>query len=412
MTINGHTDALRELDFPTPVVLPGGVPLDDRPGFPLAAEYRPLHSGLLVPTSDQDTAPLTRISLSTGVHSVRRETALSHPAQSNGHLLTAPAPAAPPAPPAAPVSVAPPAPQYATPSGWQRLAAALAVRIAGERGDVARDSGRDRYVPGWTLWPLGAFTVGAAIAAFILSFQMIMPVVRAAGWTAGAWLGPIVIDLAAVAAAFMGVASRHPAFVRTGRFLLVTATGLSISLNLAGHQVVTPTGAVAAGPVLPPAWDWAVWLFSVTVPVILAVLIHVFGKALIAWTTQQAALKEADKKAKAKLAEEAQLAEEARLAAQRAQAAAAAPAPSTPEQVAAETTAPRPARPAPPDRRARHRTPGAKERKERALEIARAANATTPAAIRDALQAAGVAVPSQSTLENYAKELKQPQPST
>jgi hypothetical protein len=38
--------------------------------------------------------------------------------------------------------------------------------------------------------------------------------------------------------------------------------------------------------------------------------------------------------------------------------------------------------------------------------VARAANARTPKEIRQALQQAGIRVPSQSTLENYARELR------
>ena len=150
----------------------------------------------------------------------------------------------------------------------------------------------NEHVPGVAVVLLGVLALAVATAAFTLSFQMILPVVTAAGWTPPvSYLGPVVIDIAAVAAAFMGVLSAHPAFSRTGRQLLVMATFLSIILNLAGHQVLASSESGKQSTV-PEGWAWTVELFSIMVPVILAISIHVFGTAFSIWLLQRRRNKE------------------------------------------------------------------------------------------------------------------------
>lgn len=236
-------------------------------------------------------------------------------------------------------------------SGWDQFWIAMAKRVentppkppkpakpAKPAKDRKPKRQKDRTIPGWAIWVVGSFLIPAAGAAFVLSFQMIQPVVLAAGWnTWASYLGPIVIDVAAIAAAIMGSISAHPIFVHTGHFLLITATTLSIVLNLAGHRLqeetqlarlgLTPEQAqddrvvratIAALPqeqasqvtLVPAEWEWAIYLFSIMVPVILAILIHAFGKALMAFLQERRARKEAEENKKREDAEAALLAQQ------------------------------------------------------------------------------------------------------
>lgn len=198
-----------------------------------------------------------------------------------------------------PASAVPPVPSAPTSSPGRSegsssqsgFAARLAEMARNLLGLSARGTGNE-HVPGVAVVLLGVLALAVATAAFTLSFQMILPVVTAAGWTPPvSYLGPVVIDIAAVAAAFMGVLSAHPAFSRTGRQLLVMATFLSIILNLAGHQVLASSEG-GNQSTLPEGWAWTVELFSVMVPVILAISIHVFGTAFSIWLMQRRRNKE------------------------------------------------------------------------------------------------------------------------
>ena len=261
--------------------------------------------------------------------------------------------------------------------------------------------------PGWWSWlvgerreapvsqaavvTVGFFALVAAASAFLLSFQMILPVVLAAGWSGiTASLGPIVIDVAAVAAAFMSVLSQHHAFERTGRLLLVAATALSIALNLAGHQVKKAGHEVTA---IPAGWDWSVNLFSVTVPLILAALIHAFGKALNAYLSQQAearaaAERQAEAERQQREAEEARAAAEAerqeREQAERQELLAAA------DEVAAK---PRPKRPVEADRKI-------------AVALGIKHRAGKPSELVKVLTAANYKPKSESSTKNWCREIR------
>lgn len=202
------------------------------------------------------------------------------PSSSPAGPTASPAPAPATQSPASPGHCAGPA--VAQPGFWSRVGEfARGLLGFGDRGTG------DEYVPGASVLALGVLTGLVATAAFTLSFQMILPVVTAAGWTAPiAYLGPVVIDITEVAAAIMGVLANRADFIRTGRQFLIMATFLSIVLNLAGHQVrASSPGAIHSS--VPPGWTWAIELFSVMVPVILAINIHLFGTAFSAWLAQR-----------------------------------------------------------------------------------------------------------------------------
>lgn len=141
-------------------------------------------------------------------------------------------------------------------------------------------------IPGWTLIPLSVLLLIAGAAAFALSFAMIVPVVEAAGWDgSAAWLGPVMIDIAAVAAALMGSVSRNKTFQRTGMALLVASTALSILMNLAGHQLKAKPEQVQQAVLA----ELAAVVFSVAVPTVLAALIHVWGRGVTTYLAERSA---------------------------------------------------------------------------------------------------------------------------
>lgn len=353
---------LAALDFPTPAAANGGM-------------YRPLYSGLWVPGGEQDTTPLPPVATDTAP-------AAESAAAAGGFQFPVPA-----LPSAAPASA--PEATSAAWSGCSRVAHALADRL---RRPQQHEAAR---VQGWTLLPLAVLMLAAAAAAFVLSFEMMLPVVVAAGWALAPWLGPVLIDLAAVGAAFMHVASRHAVFVRTGRFLLVVATSLSIVFNLAGHAMKLEAPAAAA---LPGHWHWVVWLFAVAVPVILAVLIHAFGKALMAWSAQQPPAGPATA-ANQPPAGAAPGSEN--------QPSTPGPSPSAAKPTAAakpataKRTATKPTTSSAPDSRG-----GGGVQRGEALAVGRAAGAVTPARLRDALAEAGWKPPPESTIKRWSRELR------
>lgn len=236
---------------------------------------------------------------------------------------------------------------------------------------------------------VGIFAGVVAISAFILSFFMIYPVVVAAGWPPDfAWLGPIVVDITAVAAAFMSVLSKHYVFVRTGRFLLFCATLLSITLNLAGHQMHELAPNALAGLRVPAGWAWATALFSVLVPVVLAVIIHLFGSALHIFMEQRERA-ERERREAAEAAERARAEEEQREQSRQARL----------EELARNAGGNVAVRP---------KRKGERPTKQVALALGLRNQATTPASLRTVLteHGWGVTEVDDSTVKRWARDIR------
>lgn len=284
--------------------------------------------------------------------------------------------------------------------GWAKLGALLYDRIASPK--------EEEPVTLSAVITVGAFALAAAVCAFLLSFQMILPVVMAAGWTGFvAYLGPVVIDVAAVAAAFMSVLSRHPSFTRTGMLLLVSSTALSIVLNLAGHQVKTDTGG--SDPVRVPAgWEWTVNLFSVVVPLLLAWLIHAFGKAITAYMNARS--REQAQKAAEEAEAERQAAEQARAEQEAAEADRARVEQANAALATAQQTTPNRAKPqtksAGTGKGKRKGATKPTATKDVALAVGRRDGICTPAPLRDALDKAGYAPASERAVKGWCAELR------
>lgn len=151
--------------------------------------------------------------------------------------------------------------------------------------------------PGWVVAVLGVLLLPLAVAAFTLSFVQLLPVMLFGGWdTSTAWLGPVVLDVTAVAGAVMHVVSLDPKVRAWGLGLLAGGTVLSIAGNLAGHSIRTPGNGARVplpqnmtGWTLPEGYQWVLIALSVAVPLAVAVLVHAFGAVLTAWLTTQPA---------------------------------------------------------------------------------------------------------------------------
>lgn len=175
-------------------------------------------------------------------------------------IAPAPTPPRPPEPEPAPA-----AEQPAT------LRAALLERLAGRRRTKAED---DKPPSPMVLWTTGAFTVAAVAAAFVLSYAMLLLVIQATGWTNFVgYIGPLVPDVAACAAAVMLVSHTRRGLAW---FLLVSSTGMSIIGNLAGHAIQRANNDAAGATVFPEGWSWVGDTFSVFMPSVMALMIHIF----------------------------------------------------------------------------------------------------------------------------------------
>ncbi|WP_158896003.1 hypothetical protein [Amycolatopsis anabasis] len=173
------------------------------------------------------------------------------------------------------------------------LLAAMAVigaqqlRLRRGRPDQMRDEDED--TPYWVVIVMTILLLPLAAAAFTLSFQMIWPVMIVAGWSVSvAWLGPVLVDIAAAAGAFMQLAIRNSTVQRSGRLLLLASTALSIVGNLAGHSIEKPDHAdqlppELRGAFLPAKWSWVVEAMSIAAPVFVAGLVHAFGHVLVGY---------------------------------------------------------------------------------------------------------------------------------
>lgn len=177
------------------------------------------------------------------------------------------------------------------------LLAALAV-VAVQQFKLRRNRTPHRHehedTPLWAVIVMAAMLLPLAAAAFTLSFQMIWPVMILAGWSVGvAWLGPVLVDIAAGAGAFMQLAVRNETVQWSGRLLLAASTGLSIVGNLAGHAIEKPHPSAAvppelSGAFLPHEWSWVVQAMSIAAPVFVAGLVHAFGHVLVGYMARRA----------------------------------------------------------------------------------------------------------------------------
>lgn len=331
------------------------------------AEVRELHPA----TETTDTGELPAVPDETGPDFSRpvKVTALPMPAPQRTEIRINPAPVAP-----APATESTPPAEKAKRSSLVSLL--LGAKIEAE-------------VPKSAVVVAAVILVPVALIAFALSFQITLPLIENGGWSGVvAWTGPLLLDAAATAAAIFGTLSRHYLFVRSGRMLLLLATVLSVWLNMDGHAFHAARNPGSGNSL-------ALVAYSVAVPIILAILIHLFGTALGVYLEQQAE-RERQERAEAERAErERQEAERRREAQQRAererQARAAAAEAEAEERKAA---LPKPKR-------------GEVAGKDVGIAYGIAYQATTYAPLRDVLQEAGYALPSsKNTLKNWLPEIK------
>lgn len=233
------------------------------------------------------------------------------------------------------------------------------------------------------------FLVPVAFIAFALSFQITLPLIENGGWSGVvAWMGPLLLDAAATAAAIFGTLSRHYLFVRSGRMLLLLATVLSVWLNMDGH-------AYYASKHPDSAKSLAMVSYSIAVPIILAILIHLFGTALGVYLEQKQE-RERQERAEAERAErERQETERRREAEQQAE---------RERQARAQA-----ARAEQNERIAELPTPKRGEVATKPVGIAYgvAHEATTFAPLRDVLKDAGYKLPaSETTVKNWLPEIR------
>lgn len=329
-----QVEVLRQLDFPTP-----------------DPEFRPLHSGLLVPSTDQETIPMTPVRAAPTAERVVDAPAAVSPVPA----LTTPTPARAPATtsPAPVEPVAPVPPEY-----WGRRGLSIVYWIAilgGAAGQIAFFG---------ALFDVGAWGyVAAAIIATTCETIMVSSGdtaldFRARGRSGGQWKPFAWI-------AFLAAA---------------TASGL----NLAHWLADLPELGVLFGLIA-----------------FIGFVLH-YMDGYIAGTDHLAHVADYEQLVAEIEAERRRIAKETeqdRRLAQRAAAAAIEPAaPPTAKPTKTKKTSSRKS-----GKASKGRAP-----KAVALEVARAAGAATPAPIRQALVDAGYTPPGQTALEGYARELKTP----
>lgn len=300
--------------------------------------------------------------------------------------VTAPAPAKPepttirmkPVPTPEPNPETPaPAPEQERSSAFLRVWRAL----AGERVE-AEVSQTAVITAGCILLPVAAI-------AFALSFQMTLPLIISGGWYgAVATSGPLFLDAAASAAAIFGLLSQHHLFVRSGRLLLLLATVLSVWMNMDGHALHRKQDPGAENSA-------ALMAFGIAVPIVLAVLIHLFGTALGIYLQQKADRERKEREAVARAEAERQQAERAEAERNEREAERQRKAAKAAEQqdaLIAELPTPR--------------TKGAKADRETATRYGIAHQVHTVATITSALRDAGWDVPSETTLKKAGRDVK------
>ncbi|MER7015298.1 hypothetical protein ABT324_28025 [Saccharopolyspora sp. NPDC000359] len=244
-------------------------------------------------------------------------------------------------------------------------------------------------VPKSAVVTAGVFLVPVAVIAFALSFQITLPLIKAGGWSGTvALMGPLLLDAAATAAAIFGTLSRHYLFVRSGRLLLILATVLSVWLNMDGHAFYAKQHP-GSGESL------AMIAYSIAVPIILAILIHLFGTALGVYLEQKQEQErrekaEAERAERERLEAERKRAAEAKAASERKALADAAQA----EQDARIAALPKPKR-------------GEVASKQVGIAYGIAYQAATFAPLRDVLKDAGYKLPaSETTIKNWLPEIR------
>lgn len=180
------------------------------------------------------------------------------------------------------------------------LGAVAVQQVKLRRTRTPRRAEQHEETPLWAVIIMAALLLPLAAAAFTLSFQMIWPVMILAGWSVGvAWLGPVLVDIAAGAGAFMQLAVRNETVQWSGRLLLAASTALSIAGNLAGHAIEKPHHSAAlppelSGAFLPHEWSWVVQAMSIAAPVFVAGLVHAFGHVLVGYMASRARVPRAD----------------------------------------------------------------------------------------------------------------------
>lgn len=310
------------------------------------------------------------------------------PSRPDVRIKPDPVKAKPAAPPAPEVSERPepaqlPASAPAAPSLWS----ALKLRISGASASAAEDE--EEEPPSLAVLVIvGGFAVAATAAAFILSFTMLLLVVKATGWTGWvAHIGPLVPDVAACAAAVMLVA-------RINRFLawslLIGSTGMSIVGNLAGHAIESakPAQPGSTAPPFPEDWIWVGNVFSVFMPVVMAFLVHASMELLakfLAWNKRQRELEQERLRAEAE--EQARVDREEKERREREDAAARA-------KEAALADLPEPS--------SRNKEASS----EVSVQYGVAHEVHTPARLRTVLTKAGWKPKSETQLKTYCKEIK------
>lgn len=283
-----------------------------------------------------------------------------------------------------PVAAAEPAAAVEQPDSLS-LWAAVKQRIAAGGGEAKQEPAEDKPPSLMVLWIVGALAVAATGAAFILSYTMLLLVIEATGWRGEvAQIGPLVPDVAALAAAVMLVSRTKQALAWS---LLIGSTGMSIVGNLAGHAIQREAETTETAA-FPPAWSWVGDTFSVFMPVVMAFLVHIFMEQLasyLAWCKREREKREEQERLDREAREKAEKAERERRE-REAQAQAAR------EEALASL-------PSPPRK-------SALVDRETAVQYGVAHEAHTPARLSRVLEAAGWKPRSETTMKDYCREIK------
>lgn len=359
------------------LLVPAHATADDAP----LAAVRELHPG----TASADTDELVAVEPGNDEPDVQPGPVFDRVPAPTPVAVTAPAKPEPatirmkPVPTPEPAPVKPePAPEQERPSALLRVWHA----IAGERVEAE--------VSKTAVIIAGAILLPVAVIAFALSFQMTLPLIESGGWYGGvAVSGPLFLDAAASAAAIFGLLSQHHLFVRSGRLLLVLATVLSVWMNMDGHALHRKQDPGAENSA-------ALMAFGIAVPIVLAVLIHLFGTALGIYLQQKADRERNERQAVERAEAQRQQAERAeaerneREAERQRKAARAA---EQRDQLIAELPTPT--------------SKGAKADRDTATRYGVAHQVHTVATLSDALKRDGWGVPSETTLKKAGRDVKE-----
>ena len=299
----------------------------------------------------------------------------------------------------------PPAPEPASPSVEVEAEPSAGEILGGwfhrliKRTFGAKEHAEEAAVTQHTSWfvvvTTSVFAVIATAAAFKISFTTLLLTMEAMGLAEVAHFGPISIDISALAAAvFLITPGRENK--RLGWMFLTFSTGASIYGNLVGHAIQEERGAAPFHLPEGVLWEHSGLFFSVFFPLAMAILVHAAIKQVNGNLEHRKHVKaeesaRAEREEKERLEAVARAKQEAMEAAERKRKA---------DEAAAKRDELISALPTP-------KRKGEGATKALAVQYGVAHQVHTPATIGRVLEAAGFGRPSETTLKNAGRDIKQ-----